>query len=151
MDDEVEVIAHDLKSGQTTPVDIDVEQHHVQEFAPGLVVFKGEPIGSASDSIGEVIEGGFCAFVSCGSGHGHCPRFTGLGLGGESVRTPDDNNDSELRKAKETQENQQISRFRKQPRKLDQVATSVVFAGEGADTFVVCPVPPVPAKQTVPF
>ena len=59
MDDEVEVIAHDLERGQTTPVDIDVEQHHVQEFATRLAVFKGEPIGPAGDSIGEVIEGGF--------------------------------------------------------------------------------------------
>ena len=74
MDDEVEVITHDLESGQTTPVGIDVEQHHVQEFAPGLAVFKGEPIGPTGDSIGEVIESGLCAFVSRASGHGHCPR-----------------------------------------------------------------------------
>ena len=83
MDDEVEVIAHDLERGQTTPVGIDVEQHHVQEFAPSLVVFKGEPIGPAGDSIGEVIEGGFCALVSCGSGHGDGPRLIGHGFGGD--------------------------------------------------------------------
>ena len=74
MDDEVEVIAHDLERGETTAVGTDVEQDHIQEFAPGLGVFKGEPIGRAGDSIGEVIEGGFGALVSRGSGHGNGPH-----------------------------------------------------------------------------
>ena len=64
--------------------------------------------------------------------------------GGESVLTSDDNNDSELKKAKETQENRQASHFRKQPKKLDQVTTFVVLAAEGAGTIVVWSVPPVP-------
>ena len=41
MDNEVEMIAHDLESGQTTPVDIDIEQHHVQEFATACRFSKG--------------------------------------------------------------------------------------------------------------
>ena len=66
--------------------------------------------------------------MSCGTGHGHCPRS--IGLEWETVRAPDDYNASARITAKETKENQQISLFRKQPRRLDQATTRVVLAAE---------------------
>ena len=102
MDDEVEVIVHDLEGGQATAVGVHVEQHHVQQFETGLAIPEGEPTAPADDSIGDVIEGGFRALVSGSSGHGCCRPGFGIGPAVEAIRAPDDNNDPEPGRTKET-------------------------------------------------